>query len=102
MQALENEQSDFHSLAGRPGGNQMFPSAFSTADWQGNGGLINFDDVTSIKTEPYKKSSARGSAPLTNGSQHHLFSHSQSRESLQNLSARQDYLGELPTESVEG
>ena len=53
----------------------MFASAFSTTDWQG-GGLLNFDDVTSIKTEPHKQLSARGDAPLGHENQRHLYSHS--------------------------
>ncbi len=59
-----------------------------------------FDDVTSIKTEQFK-SSARGEPQL---SENHLFSHSQSQDSLAMISQNNTggFVPELPSTSVDG
>ena len=56
-----------------------------------------FDDVASIKTEQFKLS-ARDHNLLEN----HLFSQSQSRESLPMMSPANQYLNDIPTSSVDG
>ena len=62
----------------------------------GGGTTTGFDDVTSIKTEQFKLS-AREHNLLEN----HLFSQSQSRESLPQV-ATSGFINDMPVESVDG